>query len=176
MPNGIMIQKGTSGRVAELEAACRRRGLPLTVQRRVVLEALVGRTDHPTADQLLVDVRRRLPGVSRTTVYRVLETLVHLGLAVKTCTPGSTVRFDPQTERHHHLVCLSCERVVDLYAPSLDGLRVPALRAAGFEIRDYSVHFRGTCAECRRREGAAAAPAGRRAPRRREGATTGRTA
>jgi Fur family peroxide stress response transcriptional regulator len=150
-----------AGRLEELAAACRRRGLPLTVQRRIVLEALAGRTDHPTADQLLVDVRRRLPDVSRTTVYRVLETLVRLGLAVKTCTPGSAGRFDPCTERHHHLVCLQCERVIDLHEPSLDALRVSALRTGGFQISDYSVHFRGTCQECRRRSAA-----GARAPRR----------
>lgn len=159
-----MSQQTTPSRLEELEAACRRRGLPLTVQRRVVLEALAERTDHPTADQLLVDVRSRLPGVSRTTVYRVLETLVRLGLAVKTCTPGSAVRFDPRTERHHHLVCLQCERVIDLHAPSLDALRLPTLKTVGFEISDYSVHFRGTCPECRRRQDAPAASAGRRAP------------
>ena len=159
-----MSQQGASARLEELAAACRRHGLPLTVQRRVVLEALATRTDHPTADQLLVDVRGRLPGVSRTTVYRVLERLVRLGLAVKTCTPGSAVRFDPRTERHHHLVCLHCERVIDVHAPSLDALRLPALRTSGFEISDYSVHFRGTCPECRRREGTSAARAGRRAP------------
>ena len=155
-------QQGASGRLEDLEAACRRHGLPLTVQRRVVVEALAGRTDHPTADQLLVDIRSRLPGVSRTTVYRVLETLVRLGLAVKTCTPGSAVRFDPRTERHHHLVCLQCERVMDVHAPSLDALRLSAVRTAGFEISDYSVHFRGTCPECRRREAVAAPRAGRR--------------
>ena len=149
-------QREASGRLEDLEAACRRHGLPLTVQRRVVHEALAGRTDHPTADQLLVDVRSRLPGLSRTTVYRVLETLVRLGLAVKTCTLGSAVRFDPRTERHHHLVCLQCERVMDVHAPSLDALRLSAVRTAGFEISDYSVHFRGTCPECRRREAAVA--------------------
>jgi len=158
-----MSQPGADAHLGELEAACRRHGVPLTVQRRVVLEVLAGRTDHPTADQLLVDVRMRLPGVSRTTVYRVLETLVRLGLTVKTCTPGSAVRFDPRTERHHHLVCLRCERVIDVQAPSLDTLRLPAVRAAGFEISDYSVHFRGTCQECRQRESASATRVGRRA-------------
>src|SRR5262245_43559335 len=168
-----MSQPTSAGRLQTLEAACRRHGLPLTVQRRVVHEALATRTDHPTADQLLVDIRTRLPGVSRTTAYGVLETLVRLGLAVKTCTPGSAVRFDPRTERHHHLVCLRCERVIDVHAPSLDALRLPAVRTSGFEISDYSVHFRGTCSECRRRDGATAtraahgSPAGRRPRRRR---------
>jgi Fur family peroxide stress response transcriptional regulator len=133
-----------------LRAACREHGLPLTVQRSIILEELAGREDHPTADQLFAAVRDRLPGVSRTTVYRVLETLVRVGLAVKT-TPGNAVRFDARTERHHHLVCLACDRIVDLHAPALDALRLAAARRAGFEVRDYSVHFRGLCADCRAR-------------------------
>jgi Fur family peroxide stress response transcriptional regulator len=139
-----------SDRLDELKEACRRHGIPLTVQRSVILEALAGRDDHPTADQILEDVRTRLPGLSRTTVYRVLETLTRIGLAVKTCTPGTAVRFDSCVERHHHLVCLECDRVVDLHDPALDALPLPgSQRGSGFSIQDYSIHFRGLCAECR---------------------------
>ena len=136
----------------ELQEACRRRGLPFTPQRALVLETLAARDDHPTADQLLDAVRGPLPGISRTTVYRVLDALVRLGLAVKTCTPGSAVRFDARTERHHHLVCLACEKVIDLYEPALDALDLSRAKRTGFEIRDYSVHFRGTCPDCRARQ------------------------
>jgi Fur family peroxide stress response transcriptional regulator len=139
-----------------LEAACRRRRRPLTIQRRAILEALAGRADHPTADQILEDVRRRLPEVSRTTVYRVLDTLVELGLAIKICSPGAGVRFDPKTDRHHHLVCLRCQRVTDVDVPALNVLTLPAREARSFEIHDYSIHFRGFCAACRGRR-----PAGR---------------
>ena len=131
-----------------LEAACRRQGLPLTVQRRVILEALAQRVDHPTADQILEDVRRRLPEISRTTVYRVLDALVRLGMAVKICHPGASARFDPITERHHHLVCTQCERVVDIDSPALRKLPLPDTRGLAFEISDYSVHFRGLCGAC----------------------------
>lgn len=133
-----------------LAAVCRAHGLPLTVQRRTVLEALLARDDHPTADQILADVRARLPGVSRTTVYRVLDTLVGLDLAVKICHPGAGVRFDAKTGRHHHLVCLRCEKMVDLHEPALDALPLPDARRVGFEVRTYSIHFRGLCADCRR--------------------------
>ena len=81
-----------------LEAACRDQGLPLTVQRRVILEALAGRDDHPTADDILAQVRGQLPEISRTTVYRVLDALVRLGLAVKISSPGAAVRFDCRTD------------------------------------------------------------------------------
>ncbi len=51
-------------------------GVPFTVQRRAVWESLARRKDHPTADDVFESVEERMPGVSRTTVYRSLETLV----------------------------------------------------------------------------------------------------
>jgi Fur family peroxide stress response transcriptional regulator len=110
---------------------------------------LAERIDHPTADQVFAAVRNRMPDVSRTTVYRVLDTLVRLGLAVKTPHPGASVRFDPRTERHHHLVCTGCDRVIDLHAPELNALRLPDTRRFGFEVDDFSLHIRGLCSDCR---------------------------
>ena len=74
-------------RKAELEQALREQGLSLTSQRRVILEALLKRKDHPTADQVYELVRDRLPGLSRATVYRALETLVQAGAARKVFHP-----------------------------------------------------------------------------------------
>ena len=136
-------------KTAALEAACRNSDLPLTIQRRVILQALADRDDHPTADQILQQVRKHLPEVSRTTVYRVLDTLVDLGLAVKICSPGKGARFDPKTARHHHLVCVQCEKVMDLEAPTLNSLPLPDTRTRAFDIHDYSIHFRGLCADCK---------------------------
>jgi Fur family peroxide stress response transcriptional regulator len=147
-----MDQQGEySSKIAVLEAACRQHGLPLTVQRRVILEALAGRDDHPTADEIWEAVRVRLPEVSRTTVYRVLEALVRLGLAVRICSPGTGARFEPRTHRHDHLVCVECELVMDVEAPTLNTLPLPDVRKHAFEIHDFSTHFRGLCANCRRR-------------------------
>jgi Fur family peroxide stress response transcriptional regulator len=152
-----------------LEVACRNHGLPLTVQRRVVLQTLAGRDDHPTADEILADVRQRLPEVSRTTVYRVLDTLVKLGLAVKICSPGTGVRFDPKTHRHNHLVCVRCEKVLDFESPALNTLAIPDVRARAFTIHDYSIHFRGLCGDCQERAGDGAKSPRPRATGRRRG-------
>jgi len=72
----------------KLEDICRQHALPLTIQRRLILQALSRRTDHPTADQIFDDIRKEMGEMSRTTVYRVLETLVRVGLARKVCHPG----------------------------------------------------------------------------------------
>ena len=144
-------------KLAEFELLCRREGLPLTAQRRAVLRSLAARTDHPTADQLYEEVRRELPEISRTTVYRVLETLVRVGVVNRVSHPGSAVRFDALTERHHHLFCVSCGRLIDLALPELDRLPTPDTERLGFEIQDYSVQFNGVCADCRRNSPASTA-------------------
>jgi len=135
-------------RLTDFEDLCRQRGLSLTVQRRVILQELVERNDHPTADQIYDAVRDRVPGLSRTTVYRVLDTLVRIGAARKLSHPDAVVRFDPRTERHHHLVCQQCGSLVDLEASAIPAVSIPDTRKAGFTITDYSVSFTGICARC----------------------------
>lgn len=140
------------GSAAALEraiAALRARGCPLTLQRRAILERFIDCTDHPAADTLHADVAARVRGLSRATVYRTLETLVELGLAVRIPHPGWEQRYDPRTDLHHHLVCESCGAVFDHESPALDHLPRPA-RSSGFLAQGYSVQFRGRCAACTR--------------------------
>ena len=73
--------------------------------------------------------------------------LVEAGIARKVCHPGAAARYEMESQRHHHLVCLRCEAIVDLQDPSLDTLPLPK-RKAGFHIEDYSIQFRGLCPGC----------------------------
>jgi Fur family peroxide stress response transcriptional regulator len=132
-----------------LEQLCRAKGLSITVQRRALLEELCRRTDHPTADDLFDSVRPRVPGLSRTTVYRVLDTLVDVGVLRRVAHSGGTARFDPRLERHHHLVCERCGGLSDLPDSSVPKLPLQGVVAPGFRIVDYSIQFNGTCAACR---------------------------
>jgi Fur family peroxide stress response transcriptional regulator len=141
----------TAAKIEELERNCHQHGLPMTAQRREVLHALALRSDHPTADQVFADVRKRLPEISRATVYRVLETLVRIGIVSKVCHPGSAARYEVARRRHHHLVCISCEKMIDLEDPTLDHLSLPGV-GSGFHIQDYSVQFRGLCTTCAKKQ------------------------
>ena len=161
-------------RTQQLEAACRAHGLPVTVQRRRIFEALSGRSDHPTPDQVYAAVKNTLPGVSRTTVYRVLETLVRVGVLARASSPGAASRVDPRTSRHHHLVCQHCDRLFDVDDEAVEHrIRPPDVRRRGFAIEGYTIYFTGLCAACRKKaaasgsSGRAAAPRARGGPRRR---------
>jgi Fur family peroxide stress response transcriptional regulator len=131
---------------------CRERGLPLTAQRRVILDVVLDHDGHPTADDVLREVERRLPGVSRATVYRTLDTLERAGLITRVCHPGRGVRYDRRTGVHHHLVCLRCGDIRDFSDQRLDRIEIPDTSRLGFEIVDHRVQLRGTCATCREKE------------------------
>ncbi len=146
----------------DFEQRCRAHGMPLTVQRRAVLAALLTRYDHPTADDIFAMLKQTLPGIARPTVYRVLDSLVKIGIAKKVCHPGAAARFETKLERHHHLVCVRCDKVTDFEHPAFDKLSLPAAPAPRFEVKDYSSHCRGVCADCARAEGRR--PSARRSP------------
>lgn len=146
-----MQERQRTEKLREFEALCRSKGLPLTVQRRAIFDAVLERDDHPTADQVFEVVQERIPGVSRTTVYRVLDTLVELGVVRRVQSTGNAVRFDGKTYRHDHLVCRQCGRMADLETPELNELPLPRGKPLGFQIDDYAVQFIGTCAECRKK-------------------------
>lgn len=137
-----------SDRLTLLEEVFRDNGLPLTIQRRVILEALLGRDDHPTADQVYESVRDRIPGLSKATVYRVLDTLVQVGVVRKVFHTDAVARFDPMIDRHHHLVCQVCGKLVDLEPQAVPDIPIPKGRPSGFKITDYSINFTGICSGC----------------------------
>ena len=137
-------------RLEELKQRCQDHGLPLTVQRRGILEVLLSRDDHPTADEIASDLDSRIDGISKATVYRTLETLVARGLLLRVCHHGAAARFDIRTDRHHHLVCDVCGQMTDFEDQEFDELTLPSFARAGFRVRDYSVHVRGLCKKCAR--------------------------
>lgn len=146
-----MNQDDVEERLRHFESLCAEQGWPLTVQRVDILRAVLERDDHPTAEQVYEGVKARIPGLSRTTVYRVLQKLVDWGLIRQLHHPGASVRFDGRIQRHHHLVCRLCGCIIDFESSGLDGLRLPPRVGQGFQIEDYSVHFTGLCAQCKKK-------------------------
>lgn len=138
-------------RLELIRERCRATGLKLTLQRQVVLEALLDLPDHPKAEAIHAVVASRVPGISRTTTYRTLERLVSAGVIDKACHPGSAARYDARTEVHHHLLCLGCESMIDISEPRYDRLPVPDTSPFGFEVRDFRVELRGLCRCCNER-------------------------
>lgn len=142
----MVLRTHTTLERAEIERICREHGISLTAQRRTVLEILP-QLSHATVDDIWAEVRKALPEISRTTVYRILEHFAELRIIRKVCHPGAAARYEDRTDRHHHLLCTRCGAMVDMDNPALDQLEIPG-KESGFMIEDYSIQFRGICAAC----------------------------
>ncbi|MGH2505114.1 MAG: Fur family transcriptional regulator [Ktedonobacterales bacterium] len=135
--------------VEELIERTRAQGGKATSQRILIWTALVGNYSHPTADDLYRRLRPRLPSLSLTTLYNVLNELVEWGEIRRFDTGDGHIHFDPDTSGHAELVCLRCHSVVDAPAGEAPEHAVPS-RVAGYAIVSHSEQYFGYCAECQR--------------------------
>lgn len=120
-------------------------GMRLTLQRRAVITVLVGNPHHPTVEDIAGDVRSIAPGVSLSTVYKILNEFAELGLVREVSLPGA-VRFDPNTDEHMHLVCEGCGGITDIEIPP--GLRETIERSGITDPERIDVLVRTTCVTC----------------------------
>lgn len=124
----------------------RDRGWRLTAQRRVIAETMTGEHVHMAADEVLERAREILPEVSLATVYNTLNELVDIGELLEIPHADGRKRYDPNVmERHHHLVCVDCGRMLDVQA---DDPRLSRDQRQGFEVIGVDVTFRARCPDC----------------------------
>ena len=127
---------------------CRAKGLKATHQRMEIFRELAGSEEHPDAETVYQNVRRRVPSISRDTVYRTLATLKEYGLIRKAEALSGSTRFDANTDRHHHFICTVCSAIKDFHSQVLDDLPIPnSVRSLG-NIESAQVQVRGVCAAC----------------------------
>lgn len=131
----------------ELTEIFRSSGRKVTPQRQSIFRALHGSEAHPTAEAVYEEVRAEMPTISLRTVYQTLNDLAAMGELQATNLGTGSVRFDPNTNPHHHLVCRGCGWVQDLGA-EFPEVTVPAGHDVGFEVTATEIVFRGLCSRC----------------------------
>ena len=124
----------------------------MTHQRRVVLEHVKSSTNHPTAEQVYLAVRRRCRHVSLATVYRNLEVLSEQGLIQKLEFAEGPRRFDGGPPDHYHVRCLKCGRVCDVSVEMSEDFEEKCKCSGGCQILDYRLEFIGLCPACAARQ------------------------
>lgn len=122
--------------------------LKLTRQRKIILEELQNVKSHPTADELFIMVRSRLPKVSLATVYRNLEIMSECGIIRKLESSGRQKRFDGTAELHNHIRCVECGRVDDLDITPVKQLDDISSPENGYQVLGYCLEFYGICRQC----------------------------
>jgi len=126
----------------------RQRGIQVTAQRLAVLRA-VGSQPHITADRVAELVRAEIGAISHQSVYDALGVLVAGGLLRRIQPAGSSARFEDRVgDNHHHLICRSCGRMIDVDCAVGSAPCLTASEDSGYEIDEAEVVYWGRCPDC----------------------------
>ena len=130
------------------DALLRRHGLQVTAQRLAVLRAVSARP-HSAADDICTVVRAQIGAISRQAVYDALAALTDKGLLRRIQPAGSPARYEDRVgDNHHHLICRTCSRMVDVDCAVGDTPCLTAADDSGYEVDEAEVVYWGRCPEC----------------------------
>lgn len=132
-----------------LDEHLKREGLNRSARRDVVVNIFLSSDKHLSVDDLYNLVRRRSPGIGRTTVYRTLKLLESAGLAQALVLKGETFFERELNRRHHdHFICNVCSAIFEFTSDEIEALQEEEARKIGFRIEGHKHQVFGTCAKC----------------------------
>lgn len=135
-----------------VELCLRRVDQRYTAGRRAIVELLAA-NGHPVS---ISDIAAELPGVPRSSAYRHLVDLQGAGVVRRIAASDEFARFELAenlTEHHHHLLCTSCGRVIDVTpSPAFERMVAKAVNdlanQQGFHPTSHALDVIGRCSSC----------------------------
>jgi Fur family ferric uptake transcriptional regulator len=126
----------------------RRHGVQITAQRLSVLRAVSARP-HSTADAVAESVRAEIGAISRQAVYDALGILAEKGIIRRIQPARSPALYEDRVgDNHHHLICRTCGKTVDVDCAVGETPCLTAAADSGYQIDEAEVIYWGTCPEC----------------------------
>ncbi len=129
----------------------------MTPQRRIVLEILLENIDrHLSAEEVFQISRGKGLEIGMATIYRTLELLEDLGISQKLNFGDGRGRYELvqnnlSEHHHHHLLCLNCERIIEVEEDLLHQLEEVVREKHNFEVVNHNLQFFGYCSSCQQK-------------------------
>jgi Fe2+ or Zn2+ uptake regulation protein len=102
-----------------------------------------------TADAVAETVRAEIGSISVQAVYGAFAALTDKGLLRRIQPAGSPARYEDRVgDNHHHLICRTCDRMVDVDCAVGGAPCLTAFDDCGYEIDEAEVIYWGRCPEC----------------------------
>lgn len=120
----------------------------LTPQRKAILDVISESHDHPTAADIIGRLRERGYQFAYGTVYNTLKYLTENG-QIQELRVGEACRYDARTEHHHHIQCITCGRVDEVFAEIPEDWLKSVAEETGYRVDEEHLLLKGECAECR---------------------------
>jgi len=125
----------------------RQNGLRITPHLEAILDYLISTREHPSARRIFEVVCKKVPGISLSTVYNVLNRLQESNVVSVLEFEQLENRYDGNTVHHWNLVCLNCHKIFDLTpVQTLDKEQIK--KTARFEVFRSRFELYGLCNGC----------------------------
>jgi Fur family transcriptional regulator, ferric uptake regulator len=124
-----------------------------TRQRGAVTALLADVDEFATAQELHAKLRERGERVGLTTVYRALQALADAReVDVMRLPSGEQLFRRCSRGHHHHLVCRSCGRTVEVAGPAVESWAQRVAAENGYADVSHTLEIFGTCPACAARQ------------------------
>ena len=145
-----MVTLLSADKSGQIKLIFHKKGLKFTPQRRAVLKVLQDTHAYLSINKIHAKVKELLPGTGLATVYRSLETLVELKLAVKVHLEDGCHSYATAPEGHRHpIVCTDCSRVIEYTECPIEDLSKKVSKDTGIPIQNHFLQLFGKCEQCR---------------------------
>jgi Fur family ferric uptake transcriptional regulator len=116
-------------------------------QRNSIIEYFLEMDDHVSAEELHDYVRERNHNTGLATIYRTLNLLKDAGLVEqKQFADGKAVFEIIKPDSHHdHLICTTCERVIEFENDEIERLQIEVAKAHGLKLTHHRLDLFGSC-------------------------------
>lgn len=118
-----------------------------TIQKETVAMIVKDACNHPTAEMVLEQAKRVIPGISLGTVYRILKEMARDGEIREVVCKDAPSRFDKTVVNHGHFICDRCGCVEDVFI-KLDKIDDEIVDFEGKIVLESQIFFRGICLSC----------------------------
>ncbi len=116
-----------------------------SVQRIEILKYLTSNNNHPTIDMIYKEIKKKIPTISRTTVYNTLKMFVKRKLIHIIAIEENVVRYDAQLKEHGHFKCEKCGAIHDVEI-KIEDFKIESL--GSYKINESHLYYRGICKNC----------------------------
>ena len=124
-------------------------GINATYQRAIIFSYLHKKKNHPTADTIFNDLKKKVPTLSRATVYNTMEYFCEKSIVQVLNMDDGLRHYDADISTHLHFHCTKCDTIYDMYT-KLDTDSINDLK--GFEVHNQFININGICKNCKTKE------------------------
>jgi len=128
-----------------LEELCKKKGVRLTEQRKVIAQVMASSSDHPDVDELHQRVNKIDSKISIATVYRTVKLFEEAGVVSKHDFKGGKARYEKSPEEHHdHLIDVNSGEIIEFVDEDIELLQKKVADKLGYTLVDHRLELYGT--------------------------------